>query len=166
MKFFWIAVSMTAEGPRKGESPTRIMRNGLRTQPAPLVRGSSRRIMSMRFRPAHISVINRRACFPAVIGTADRKFFLPLSISSVCRERSLSRIHLVALRASLTDSVLYKICSAYQSERKNLLASPFRGLTWSLHINSQTLLRCDRPPESRPALWSTPALNRVVPAKP
>jgi len=33
---------------------------GLRTQPAYLVRGSSRRITIMRFRPANIRVINRR----------------------------------------------------------------------------------------------------------
>ena len=46
------------------------MRNGFRAQPASLVRGSSRRIMSMRFRPANISVINRRACPEAVIGPA------------------------------------------------------------------------------------------------
>jgi hypothetical protein len=46
------------------------MRNDLRIQPAPLVRGSSRRIMSMRFRPANISVINRRASHWAVIGPA------------------------------------------------------------------------------------------------
>ena len=46
------------------------MRHGLRTQPATSVRGSSRRIMSMRFRPANISVINRRASSEAVIGPA------------------------------------------------------------------------------------------------
>ena len=39
----------------------RFMRQALRAQPAFLVRGSSRRIMSMRFRPANIRVINRRA---------------------------------------------------------------------------------------------------------
>ena len=61
---------MTVEGPRKGEPSTKTMRYGLRTQPAPLVRGSSRRIMSMRFRPANISVINRRASSEAVIGPA------------------------------------------------------------------------------------------------
>ena len=46
------------------------MRHGLRTQPATSVRGSSRRIMAMRFRPANISVINRRASSAAVIGPA------------------------------------------------------------------------------------------------
>src|ERR1051326_5092953 len=35
-----------------------------------LVRGSSRRIMSLRFRPAYISVINRRASAEAVISPA------------------------------------------------------------------------------------------------
>ena len=47
------------------------MRNGFRTQPAYLVRGSSRGIMAMRFRPANIRVINRRVCYWAVIGPAD-----------------------------------------------------------------------------------------------
>jgi len=64
---------MIAEGPRKGEPSTRIMRYGLRTQPAPLVRGSSRRIMSLRFRPAYISVINRRASAEAVISSVVQK---------------------------------------------------------------------------------------------
>ena len=70
VKSYWTAALMTAEGPRKGEPSTRIVRHGLRTQPATSVRGSSRRIMSMRFRPANISVINRRASHWAVIGPA------------------------------------------------------------------------------------------------
>jgi len=69
----WTAALMIAEGPRKGEPSTRIMRYGLRTQPAPLVRGSSRRIMSLRFRPAYISVINRRASAEAVISSVVQK---------------------------------------------------------------------------------------------
>ena len=36
---------------------------GLRTGPAQLVRGSSRRITTMRFQPANIRVINRRESF-------------------------------------------------------------------------------------------------------
>ena len=64
---------MTAQGPRKGEPSSRSMRNGFRTQPARLVRGSSRRIMTMRFRPANIRVINRRVCSWAVIGPAVPK---------------------------------------------------------------------------------------------
>jgi hypothetical protein len=63
---------MTAQDPRKGESSSASMRNGFRAQPARLVRGSSRRIMSMRFRPANIRVINRRASSSAVIGPAVR----------------------------------------------------------------------------------------------
>ncbi len=120
---------MTAEGPRKGEPSTKTMRYGLRIQPAPLVRGSSRRIMSLRFRPAHISVINRRACYSVVIGTPVRKFFLSLPTLSIRGERSPSRIHVVALRASLTDCVLHQNCSAHESERKNILApQQSRGL--------------------------------------
>jgi hypothetical protein len=66
----WTAVPMTAEGPRKGEPSTKTVRYGLRIQPAKSVRGSSRRIMFLRFRPAYISMINRRASFSAVIGSA------------------------------------------------------------------------------------------------
>jgi hypothetical protein len=54
------------------ENPRKLYAVGLRTEPAPLVRGSSRRITIMRFRPANIRVINRRnsrldrdsRCFP------------------------------------------------------------------------------------------------------
>ena len=70
VKFYWTAALMTAEGPRKGEPSRKTVRHGLRTQPATSVRGSSRRIMSMRFRPAYISVINRRASAEAVISPA------------------------------------------------------------------------------------------------
>ena len=69
---FRTAAPMTVKGPREGEPSSRSMRNGLRIQPAHLVRGSSRRIMTMRFRPANIRVINRRVCSLAVIGTAVR----------------------------------------------------------------------------------------------
>jgi hypothetical protein len=61
---------MTAQSPRKGEPSLRSMRYGFRTQPARLVRGSSRRIMTMRFRPANIRVINRRVCSCTAIGSA------------------------------------------------------------------------------------------------
>jgi hypothetical protein len=66
----WTAAPITAEGPRKGEPSRKTMRYGLRIQPALLVRGSSRRIMFLRFRPAYISMINRRASSSAVIGSA------------------------------------------------------------------------------------------------
>ena len=42
------------------ENPRRFYAVSLRTEPAPIVRGSSRRITIMRFRPADIRVINRR----------------------------------------------------------------------------------------------------------
>ncbi len=41
------------------ENPRELYAVGLRTEPALLVRGSSRRITIMRFRPANIRVINR-----------------------------------------------------------------------------------------------------------
>ena len=67
---YWTAAPMTAQGPRKGEPSSRSMRYELRLQPAHLVRGSSRRIMTMRCRPANIRVINRRVCSWAVVGPA------------------------------------------------------------------------------------------------
>ena len=42
------------------ENPRTPYAVGLQTEPARLVRGSSRRITIMRFRPANIRVINRR----------------------------------------------------------------------------------------------------------
>src|SRR5579863_5329824 len=120
---------MTAEGPRKGEPSTKTMRYGLRTQPAPLVRGSSRRIMSLRFRPAHISVINRRASLPVVIGTPVRKFFLSLWSLIIRGERGLSRIHVVALRASLTDPFSTKTAPLMKA----------KGKTYSLPRHSRGL---------------------------
>ena len=71
--YSWTTEPVATEGPRKGEPSSSSMRHGFRTQPARLVRGSSRRIMTMRFRPANIRVINRRVCCWAVIGSAVRK---------------------------------------------------------------------------------------------
>ena len=42
------------------ENPRKFYAVGLRTAPALIVRGSSRRITIMRLRPANIRVINRR----------------------------------------------------------------------------------------------------------
>ena len=80
----------TAQGPRKGESSSTSMRYRLRPQPAQLVRGSSRRIMSMRFRPANIRVINRRARSSAVFGSAVRN---PSALSSPTGTCSRSAAH-------------------------------------------------------------------------
>ena len=67
---YWTAAPIAAQGPRKGEPSSSSVRHGLRPQPAYSVRGSSRRIMTMRFRPANIRVINRRVCSWAVVGPA------------------------------------------------------------------------------------------------
>jgi hypothetical protein len=53
-------VLVTERGRTERRTLQRFMRYGLMAQPAFLVRGSSRRIMTMRFRPADIRVINRR----------------------------------------------------------------------------------------------------------
>jgi hypothetical protein len=63
---------MAAESSTERRILVRSMRQALWAQPALLVRGSSRRITIMRFRPANIRVINRRDdrlgrrphCFP------------------------------------------------------------------------------------------------------
>jgi len=70
---YWTAEPVIAQGPRKGEPSSRSVRYRFRPQPAYSVRGSSRRIMTMRFRPANIRVINRRVCSWAVIGPAVPK---------------------------------------------------------------------------------------------
>src|ERR1700733_6958989 len=54
------AEQMAADGHTKRRILVRSMRYGFPAQPALLVRGSSRRIMTLRFRPAYIRVINRR----------------------------------------------------------------------------------------------------------
>ncbi len=54
------AEQMAADGHTKRRMLVRSMRYGFRAQPALLVRGSSRRIMTLQFRPAYIRVINRR----------------------------------------------------------------------------------------------------------
>ena len=51
---------MVVERAHGMENPRLIYAAGLRARPALLVRGSSRRITIMRFRPANIRVINRR----------------------------------------------------------------------------------------------------------
>lgn len=56
--------------PTKRRTLLQFCAAGLRPQPAYSVRGSSRRIMTMRFRPAYIRVINRRVCCWAVAGPA------------------------------------------------------------------------------------------------
>jgi len=50
----------SSRGAHEQENPRRPYAAGLRTQPALVVRGSSRRITIMRLRPANIRVINRR----------------------------------------------------------------------------------------------------------
>ena len=64
---------MAADGHTKRRILVRSMRYGLPAQPALLVRGSSRRIMTLRFRPAYIRVINRRYLSAAATCSAFQK---------------------------------------------------------------------------------------------
>ncbi len=98
--FYRTVEPMTAQGPRKGESSPCFMRNGFRTQPARLVRGSSRRIMTMRFRPANIRVINRRVCSWAVIGPAVQNQSSRLTSGNVFPRRRPSKLWWVPERCS------------------------------------------------------------------
>src|SRR5262245_24071279 len=84
---------MTVEGPTKRRILDKTKRNGLRTQPAPLVRGSSRRIMSMRFQPANISLINRRVSHWAVIGPAVQNPCSKLTSGIMFSLRRPSTVH-------------------------------------------------------------------------
>jgi hypothetical protein len=54
------AARVAVEGHTERRTLDNFYAVGLRTEPALLVRGSSRRITIMRFRPADIRVINRR----------------------------------------------------------------------------------------------------------
>ena len=91
---------MTAQGPRKGEPSCCSVRNGFRTQPAYSVRGSSRRIMTMRFRPANIRVINRRVCSWAVIGPAVQNQRSKLTSGNVSPLRRPSKLRWMPERCS------------------------------------------------------------------
>ena len=64
---------MTADGQTKRRILLTSMRYSLQAQSASLVRGSSRRIMTLRLRPAYIRVINRRNSSTAVISPAFPK---------------------------------------------------------------------------------------------
>jgi hypothetical protein len=79
------AEQMAADGHTKRRILLRSMRYSLRAQSAPLVRGSSRRIMTLRFRPAYIRVINRR-----YLSTAATCFAFPNKTGWIflCRGRS------------------------------------------------------------------------------
>ena len=55
------------------ENPRKHYVEGLRTEPTSLVRGSSRRITIMRFRPANIRVINRRENSSTATPTASQE---------------------------------------------------------------------------------------------
>ena len=176
MKFYWTAAPMTVEGPRKGEPSTRIVRNGLRTQPAYSVRGSSRRIMSMRFRPAHISVINRRDSYWAVIGPAvpnplkaHQREPVPATppVDSVPGARTVLAVKGSLRRAkhrrALDGSAPFRPSGGrderLRREQETVLwarktrkpkPQPSKGLDRSLHINSPTVSLRDRRQVPRP----------------
>ena len=67
----------------------RFVRYGFSTQPAFSVRGSSRRIMTMRFRPADIRVINRRK-LPLVLSPA----LPPLGSARLRQKKNTARINM------------------------------------------------------------------------
>jgi hypothetical protein len=77
------AALMTVHGQSKRRILLRSMRYDLRVQSAPLVRGSSRRIMTLRFRPAYIRLINRRDSSNTVISPV----FLKTKRASSTRKR-------------------------------------------------------------------------------
>jgi hypothetical protein len=63
----------SGRGENGKENPREYYAVGLRIEPARLVRGSSRRITIMRFRPANIRVINRRENFSTATPTASQE---------------------------------------------------------------------------------------------
>jgi hypothetical protein len=95
------------------ENPRRFYAVGLRTEPAPIVRGSSRRITIMRFRPANIRVISRRKnyldhnprCLPRA-RTKKKKQFLVVDRSFHIRTM-VGTAQPLCLSASRTDRRRY-----------------------------------------------------------
>jgi hypothetical protein len=78
-------------GPTKRRILLIFMRYRLRSQPARLVRGSSRRIMAMRSQPANIRVINRRASSSAGTGSAIQTGHAPSSPTGTCSRYAARR---------------------------------------------------------------------------
>jgi hypothetical protein len=81
----------TSVGPTKRRILLSFMRYRLRSQPARLVRGSSRRIMAMRSQPANIRVINRRASSSAGTGSAIQTGHAPSSPTGTCSRYAARR---------------------------------------------------------------------------
>jgi hypothetical protein len=119
---------MTVQGPRKGEPSLFSMRNGLRPQPARSVRGSSRRIMSMRFRSANIRVINRRDSYCAVIGSAVLTRNAQSSPTGMCsRYAARPRLLEVPERCSPGKGLLRRA----KGGRALACSAPFRPATYA-----------------------------------
>jgi hypothetical protein len=114
------AAPMIAQGPRKGEPSSTSMRYGFRPQPARLVRGSSRRIMSMRFRPANIRVINRRASSSLSSALLSEQQTLKAHQQELCSRRAA---RLVAL---MPESVFAGKGSLRRAKHRRALASSAR----------------------------------------
>jgi hypothetical protein len=183
---------MTAEGPRKGEPSRRIVRHGLRTQPASSVRGSSRRIMAMRFRPAYISVINRRASAEAVISPAvqNKNAPSPPAGSVIPPEPPIEAVGnartVLAGKGSLRRAKPMRAlacCTPFRPDHdamggsggitgrsvttaKNKTPGLQGYLTGSLHISSPTAVRRGRSQARSPALWWHLASGRAAPGGP
>jgi hypothetical protein len=137
---------MTAQGPRKGEPSLRSMRNGLRPQPARLVRGSSRRIMSMRFRPANIRVINRRDSYSAVIGSAVQTGNAQSSPTGTCsRYAARRRLLEVPERCSPGKGPLRRA----KNGRALACCAPFRPATYATGGSDGNTPGSARSPEKR-----------------
>jgi len=158
---FWTAEPMTAQGPTKRRILLIFYAERFLAQPARLVRGSSRRIMSMRFRPANIRVINRRVCSSAVIGPAvpnktssrptSRNVFAPeppSNVSPLPERCSQSRVRFAApnsgapLTAALRSGPLLLRRAAPAGTLNGPLkikpvSRPAGGLTGSLHIRNR-----------------------------
>src|SRR5438270_6160609 len=93
---------MTVDGHTKRRILLRSMRYDLRVQSAPLVRGSSRRIMTLRFRPAYIRLINRRDSSTTVICPV---FLKPKRASSTRKRGELARKTNPSHSGGLTESL-------------------------------------------------------------
>jgi hypothetical protein len=98
-------------------------------------------------------VINRRASCSVIIGIIVRKgLILPFALEAqhACGRRSVKDSRCRAPRVPDRPPSVPN-CAAYQSERKNKLATPrFRALTRSLHISFPKASRFSQSPSHRP----------------
>ena len=172
MRSCWTAAPITAEGPRKGEPSTRIVRYGLRTQ--------TREISPRQLPTNHVPAVPTRAyqcdqssrqllgryrlCCPAGSSRLTSRNLFPPSrpakTSEVPQRCSPARVRFAPvgpLPAPRRSGPSNSRDGRLRRERLPVLGAPKKDLTGRPHINCRSASPRDPPPRPRPALSSPPA---------